>query len=140
MEEKENERIAVSDLTSMLLREGYRNKFSVSSTGSSGPLITDKLSKCLEHFLQGGRADNTAEFELRTCPPYSDHLECLFQLKFDQLKGFLIKELTIKDRVSQESRYYRITNNQQVPGAMSVQGLFPKPKPWDDHLKGRFRI
>ena len=142
MDEKEKNTIAVSDFSSFLLRKGYRDRFTINHSELTVPLKRGDLSECLESILQkvNGNKTDGLKCELRTHPPYNDNLECVLKVDFDQVKGFLIREMKITDSISKESRNYRITSNQQIPGAMSGSGLFPKPKPWDDHLKGRFRI
>jgi hypothetical protein len=47
--------------------------------------------------------------------------------------------MTIKDKASNEKKFFRLDNNQQIAGARAVEGLFPKPKPWDHIIKGKLR-
>jgi len=142
MDETKNHKALALELIHLLYQKGYRRTFTLVHPGTNHPDISGTLNDCLDKFLVGYRLDDKRwdKLQLSTLAPYNDHLTCTLQLQFDEAKGFLIRELTIEDKVSREQRYYRLSNNQQVPGAGSIEGLFPKPKPWDDIAKGKFRL
>lgn len=139
-EKQQSDGTVVSDLTTFLYQKGYRGKFGLSHR-SGRVYTTGSLRNCLEIFLgdynQGGRTD--PHFQLETDADGTGKIKCTFQMQLDEVKGFLIKEVGIADKVSKEARHYHLQNNQQVPGSVAVQGLFPKPKPWDHLRKGKFR-
>lgn len=135
---EESQKTAIDDFTAMLYRKGYRGKFTVGGKEVRTRTEPQNLSRCLELLLK--EKSTGKPFELNTYAPYSDELSCHFTVGFDAVKGFLIKEMTIRDSQSDEIRQYRIAANHQIPGAMSIQGLFPRPKPWERHLKGKFKL
>lgn len=112
----------------------------LNSVAAAKPLIAGNLSDCLHGLYDVWRQEgHSASAELSTRPVYYDNLDCVIEIIFDPVKGFRVRNMEIKDSVSGQSRNYRFVNNHQVPGANSLQGLFPKPKPWDRLLKGKFR-
>ncbi len=132
---------AISDFTTTLYHKGYRGKFTMDHPGSSTPRTLGSLRHCLEKFLMG--YENTAAtkpaFKLET---YADngHLKrCIFNIELDTVKGFLVRDMLVKEVVTNMQKYYEFVNNHQIPGSAAVQALFPKPKPWDHIIKGRFR-
>lgn len=141
MDRKKREEIAVSDFTTFLYQKGYRGRFSVELVPTNKIFFTGKLSNCLNDALrQYNSTTNTGSMlELKTTAPYADQLECTFSVKFDEVKGFLITGAAYRDTKTGRSHGYRISSNQQLPGANSIEGLFPKAKPWDNHRKGKFR-
>lgn len=141
MDENNNHKDPVADFATFMYSKGYRGKYTLLHPGAGRPLVTGSLRSCLEKFLAGYElTERTKEkFELTTYADQGHTISCRFRLRFDEMKGFIIKEADIKQKSSEEKRYYRIDNNYQLPGAVAVQGLFPKPKPWDNYLKGKFR-
>lgn len=141
MKENKNNSVLVSDFTHLMYRKGYRGKYSLLHPGTGHPGMMGTLSTCLEKFLIGyGLTDKTKDrFQLDTYADNTNNISCTFKIQFDEVKGFLIKEVGIRNVLSGENRLYRITNNNQIPGSVAVQGLFPKPKPWVHRLKGKFR-
>lgn len=141
MKEQQNYKIAVSDFTAFLYQKGYRGKYTLHDPVTGHPRVTGTLSTCLDKFLSCYRLDNgkCKKFELRTQAPYNARISCSFKIELDEVKGFLVRELTIEDKVTLDQRYYMLGNNRQIPGANSIEGLFPKPKPWDDAARGKFR-
>ena len=141
MERMPGQKKMVEDLTAFLYHKGYRGKFRLSQPEAGRIQTTASLRNCLEIFLadfqQGGRSD--PHFELKTYANGAQNLECTFLMLWDDAKGFLIREMDISDRVSGESRKYRLQDNRQMLGSQSLHGLFPRPKPWDRFRKGKFR-
>ncbi|WP_029274615.1 hypothetical protein [Pedobacter borealis] len=131
----------VSDFTSFIYQKGYRKHFSIDLVAKERIVFAGNLSDCLKKILNWlSRENNSATgFELRTTAPYADNLECIFKVRFDEVKGFLINGVTFHDKNSGLDHRYSISSNHQIPGANSVEGLFPKPKPWAHRLKGKFR-
>ncbi len=141
MEKKNDQKTMVTDFSTLLYQKGYRGKFGLSQPEAGLIYTTGSLRNCLEIFLnifeQGGRTDQL--FELNTYADTAQKLDCTFRLQFDEAKGFLVREMDINDKVSRETKKYRLANNQQVHGSQSLQGLFPRPKPWEQFRKGKFR-
>jgi len=140
--QEEHNRILVSDFTTFMYQKGYRGKYAIDYKGSKPTGIKTTLRECLEHFIADYLLTNKIknQLQLETSPPYNDGITCSFQLQFDSVKGFLIKDMYIRDKQSQRNHIYQISRNQQIPGSNAIQGLFPKPKPWDNLLKGKFRL
>jgi hypothetical protein len=141
MNREKNGSTAVSDFTTFLYQKGYRGRFSAEMPAKGKTLFAGKLSDCLIDLLQhcNDRSASPSVLELKTTAPYADNLQCTFSLRYDEIKGFLITGAAYRDTKTGLGHSYAISNNQQLPGANSIEGLFPKPKPWDNHLKGKFR-
>jgi hypothetical protein len=141
MNRKKREEIAVSDFTTFLYQKGYRGRFSVEIPAIGKTLFAGKLSDCLRDVLLQyyGTSHNGSTIELKTTAPYTDNLECTFSLRLDEVRGFLITGAAYRDTETGRTHAYRLSTNHQLPGANSIAGLFPKPKPWDKHRKGNFR-
>lgn len=131
---------AINDFTALMYQKGYRARFMLAGDQMQ---FHGSLSECLETFLQSWTAKGRSTvLKLETYAAYrhaSDHINCVLQGKYDPEKGFQIEQMDIVQRPSGKSQTYRLINNRQIPGIMAVQGLFPKPKPWDHILKGKFR-
>lgn len=139
--QKKNNQQLVSDFVTFMYQKGYRRNYTLDHPGTGHPGMTGILRTCLEQFLMGYKLTNKipAQCNLVTSPPYNDAITCSFKLQFDEVKGFLINEMNIQDTHSQHSYTYKIRANQQIPGSNAIEGLFPKPKPWDDILKGKVK-
>ena len=132
---------AVSDFTTFLYQKGYRGDYMMDKV-SGQPPKRGRLPECLKAYIRGHQADaaNPEPLQLETQPPYEPKIRCLFKIAFDEVKGFLVREMEIVHTEQQSSKHYRISHNQQVPGSKSVAALFPRPKPWDNHIKGKFKL
>jgi hypothetical protein len=140
MESNEQYERAIQDFAAVLYSKGYRGRYSLSKAGESRNLMQGLLSACLKQMIEAhSEGKDALGFDLKTQPSYDANLQCSFRLEFDQTKGFLVTAMDINDSVSQQNRHYEIRHNHVIPGANAITGLFPKKKPWDDFLKGRFR-
>lgn len=141
MEQEENYRRSAFDFISFMYQKGFRGKYKLLQPGTNHPGITADLSACLNIFLTGYDLSEKASdrLQLDTYADQGSRLNCTFQVRFDEVKGFQIEQMMIKNTQSNETRQYHIANNHQIPGSVAVQGLFPKPKPWDNIIKGKFR-
>lgn len=140
MNSESTEKQAKEAIINLLRQKGYRNRFALSVPGSNFPRQYGMLAKCLEVFfmlLKEGRAPS-GKLELDTTAPYNDRITCKFKLEYQEVKGFIVRELTVHKMYFQ-SRQFNLSHNQQVPGSMTLESLFPKPKPWDNIRKGKFR-
>lgn len=131
---------AINDFKSLMYQKGYRGRFSL----DRGHMMDfGALTDCLETFVRTLTAEAIqAPLKLETYAAYkhaSDHIQCTLYGKLDTVKGFVIEQMDVVQRPSGKGQSYRFTNNQQIPGINAVIGLFPKPKPWDHLLKGKFR-
>lgn len=137
----ENSKTLMSDFTTLMYQKGYRANYILTHPGTNHPGMTGMLSRCLDKFLTGyNLTEKTKDrFILETHPPANDAFSCSFHISYDEVKGFLIREMHIQDKNTQKKHTYNISSNQQIPGSNAIQGLFPKPKPWDHILKGKFR-
>lgn len=142
MEEKNKHETAISDFIALLYRKGYRGKFSLEISNAWGTHFAGTLSDCLQAFLSIFIKSKGVEdhFVLETNPFYKnarDNILCRFKLSLNADRGIIINEMQIINARTNDKRVYRMLPNAQIPGAVAVQGLFPKPKPWDDFLKGK---
>lgn len=133
---------AVSDFTTFMYQRGYRGKYTLLHPGTNHPGMSGSLSACLEKFLTGyDLTEQTRDtFRLETYADQAYRLRCTFKLQYDQVKGFLIRKIDITNTLTEQNRTYNLSVNHQVPGSVAIQGLFPKPKPWDHIRKGKFRL
>lgn len=134
----------IGQFTQLLFQKGYRRKFSIDLEKQGGIRFTAELPTCLSQMVKimGRTKQPSVRCELMTYAMYKtsdDNIACSFRVSYDKQTGFKAHELTITNAASGDKRFYRLQNNQQIAGAQAVQGLFPKPKPWDHILKGRFR-
>jgi hypothetical protein len=133
-----------SDFVTFMYQKGYRGKFMMDKKVPTSPFMRDNLSHCLDKFLQKYVASEKKDnlLQLETYAWYVselDNVHCQFKVQYDEVKGFLIKEVAIQDAKSKEKKVYPSMDNHQVPGSQAAIGLFPKPKPWDYLRKGKFR-
>lgn len=112
---------------------------------AQGIHFTGPLSECLKMYLnlylKSGKTKD--RFQLETQPIYrdaQDHVTCRFKMELDDNTGFKIREMKVQDGLSGQGRIYRIANKHQIPGAASLAGLFPRPKPWEEFWKGKRRF
>lgn len=130
---------AVRDFAGHMRRYGYRNRFTISL--GKGKDFTANLNDCLNRYLAANlRADSYPFFELRTNAPYSDLIECRFRIEFNTTAGFQMHNMWVRDSKSKIEHQYRLSSNRELPGAQTLCGLFPKPRPWDFLKKGKFRL
>lgn len=136
-----NNKELASDFVTLMYQKGYRGNYTLEHPGTGHPGMTGILKACLDKFVTGYKLTGNipAKCRLSTSPPYNDTITCNFQIQFDEVRGFLINEMHIRDARSQLNITYKIAFNQQIPGANAIEGLFPKPKPWDNILKGKFK-
>lgn len=142
MEEKDNYRQQVQAFTTFMYQKGYRGRFHLMRIGTGRPQTMGSLRSILEIQLSDyfSTAAKSALFELKTYADLAEKIECRFKILATETKGFQIQHMEVLDtRTNERKQYTRLDNNQQIPGSTAVQSLFPKPKPWDDHLKGKFR-
>lgn len=134
----------VSDFVTFMYQKGYRGRFMLDRKVPTRMLMKEELSQCLEQFMEkyvhGEKKNNLLQLE--TFASYNhdfDNILCQFKVQYDEVKGFLVKELVIYNAKAHEKKIYPLAQNHQVPGSQAVIGLFPKPKPWDDMRRGKFR-
>lgn len=134
-----------SDFVTFMYQKGYRGRFMMDRKEWDRIIMNDQLSDCLEQFMEkyitGEKKDNLLVLE--TFPPYNDvhnSVLCRFKVQYDAVKGFLVKEAVIYNERTNDKKTFRLINNHQVPGSQAVLAMYPKPKPWDDMRRGKFRL
>lgn len=138
MENSLTRKEAIEKITMLFHRKGYRRDFMLDEDriqqGGS-------IRQCLEVFLKQYEAGEYADgsFHLITYAPYNDRITCDFKMKFDEQKSFLITEFLVTNLKTDDYRQYHLRHNNELPGSMTLESLFPKPKPWDWIKKGKFR-
>lgn len=132
------------DFVTFMYQKGYRGRFMFDRKAPSRMIMSDELSDCLERFMEryvaGEKKNNLLQLE--TFAKYNDAIDnilCQFKVKYDEVKGFLVKEVIIYNAKSNEKKTYPIMNNHQVPGSQDAIGQFPKQKPWHNLRRGKFR-
>ena len=123
----------------LIHQKGYRTKFSIEPKAAA--VIAD-LNSCLYSFFEdydNGKYKD-GRFELETKLPYEPRICCRFYIIYNEEKGLRIYRFFVSNEKMRKSRTFELHNNNQLPGSQMVYSLFPKPKPWDDILKGRFRL
>lgn len=139
MENKTDRDKMVGRLVMLLNQKGYRGKFSFGRR--SLPMATD-IRGCLDYFF--GKYDKgeypQREFDLEMVAPYDNQIICRFHLRYDEKIGFGIETFTVCNFKRNESKLFRLRTNNELPGSQTIYTLFPKPKPWDNIMKGKFRL
>lgn len=139
MEKDRNRERAIEEISRLIHRKGYRSRF------STGPRASHKLvdlESCLNGFSEA--YDNgkyrDGRFEIETRLPYEPRIKCRFYMQYEKSKGFQISKLLVSNEKTNEKKSFDLSNSNQLPGSQQVYSLFPKQKPWDDIMKGRFRL
>ncbi|MBB1642771.1 hypothetical protein [Sphingobacterium sp. UME9] len=129
---------AVTDFATQLRQYGYRNSFKISLPGKNDYL--GNLNDCLNRYLAANtKVESYPMFELRTKAPYNTAIQCRFKIEFGMHEGFNIKTVWIKNLKTDVEHEFRLRSNREMPGAQTLEGMFPKPKPWDFLKKGKRR-
>lgn len=128
----------LDELRSLMFQKGYRRPFSISVPGRALSRFEGTLDRCLEYFLDylAGNQVAGGRLEMETKAPYNDDIVASFKMNYNQQEGFQIRQMAIGKKGVELSRNYDIRHNRQIPGSMSLEGLFPQPKPWEKHIKG----
>ncbi|MGE8426336.1 MAG: hypothetical protein ACN6O7_00600 [Sphingobacterium sp.] len=132
----EREKEWADKLRMLLYQKGYRRRFTLRAIGA--PQCSGAITECLEQFL-GRHRSGKVTLELETMAPYNDQITCRFALDYEPDKGYKIKELTV-GKPGYPSRTFPCATGQDIPGSMSLEGLFKKPKPWEWNMKGKYRM
>jgi hypothetical protein len=134
-----------SDFVTFMYQKGYRGRFLLDRKVPTRMLVGGELSDCLkqliEKYVASERKSNSLRLE--TFPPYNDEsnsILCQFKVQYDEVKGFLVKEVIIYNERTNDKKTFRLINNHQVPGSQAVLAMYPKPKPWDVMRRGKFRL
>lgn len=128
---------SINSITRLFYQRGYRQHFTLSAPGSGRPMQSGDLTRCLRYFFQSKGTAPGSILELQTHAPYRSDIICRFVLNYDAKIGFKVKEMHVSERNTQAKHHFHFSNNNQLPGALSVEGFFPKLKPWQKHLRGR---
>lgn len=123
----------IKKLAGLFYEKGYRQNFTLHHPDHRRVLHYGRLSDCLAVWLKMQKGA-TATMDLQTHAPYRSDILCRFRLANDPEDGLSIKELTLSGRAHQ--RRFRFRHNREVPGAMTLEGFFPKEKPWNRFRKG----
>lgn len=139
MDNNSTRKDAIEKIAILLYQKGYRGKFSYGERGLS--MVSD-VKACFHRFLE--RYDRGeypgGMFEMEMIAPYDPALTCHFRLNYDEEAGFRIERFTVCNLKTNDSKWYPLQNNNQLPGSQTIYSLFPKPKPWDNIRKGKFRL
>jgi hypothetical protein len=130
----------VTEFVQLLRQKGYRGRFLLGKITRDRQMSVGDLESCLLTFLKIYQETNGKNplLQLETNVPYNDDLRCIFNVAFfGGVDGFKVSKMEIIDIRNNKNKIYKITHNNQVPGSQAVLGLFPKPKPWRKHAKGR---
>lgn len=130
---------AIEKITMLLYQKGYRGKFSFGEPGSS---MLGDVRACLDRFLERYHKGEypRGEFDMEMVAPHDHKITCRFRLRYDGQVGFRIETFTVCNFKTNESQLFVLRNNNELPGSQAIYTLFPKPKPWDNIKKGKFRL
>lgn len=122
-----------------IAQKGYRGRFMLGKITGDRRMSSGDLKSCLTTFLRiyAKTKGKNSLLQLETNPPHNDDLRCIFNVAFSEVEGFKISKMEIVNSRTNENKIYKIAHNNQIPGSQAMQGLFPNPKPWQKHLKGR---
>lgn len=138
MDRHKQNRDNAEDFTTFLYQKGYRGQFALLDERGHRQMVGN-LSECLRDFIKRYESNEHASNKL-TLQTTVTPVKCTFQAAYNQVTGFLIRHFTAKEENTAKEKSYPIQWNNQVPGAQAIHGLFPKPKPWEQFMKGkRFR-
>jgi len=127
----------MESITHLLYQKGYRQHFTIRVPGSGRPVRSGNISSCLQYFFES-KDTGPSRIELATTAPYAFHIKCRFYLGYEDKDGFSITRLFVENIRARDNREFQFRHNQEIPGAMSLEGLFPKPKPWEQIWKGKW--
>ncbi|WP_433863900.1 hypothetical protein [Sphingobacterium thalpophilum] len=133
---------AVMEMANLFRQYGYRNSFTITMPKSGQPKFTGKLNDCLNRFLAATikrELSSSQGFELETWAPYSRNILCRFHMDFDKQEGFKVHKMEVINLKVKLTHEFRLRSNREMPGAQTLEGMFPKPKPWDFLKKGKLR-
>lgn len=128
----------------LLRQKGYR-WFRVTAPKSLYTNSGESLQNYLKHVLLSHLEFDAkqSQFKIETYLEFihaDNCIHCEINLELDNVKGFKIKEYTITQKPSGETKRFRLDHNNQIPGVNAVLSMFPKPKPWENILKGKFKL
>lgn len=130
----------IESLSQHFWQKGYRGHFFMKIPTGNERMETGELKTCLKAYLkQSAAKENSPRFLLETDAPYRDELRCSFEIDYDENKGFKVRFLNVSDKKTHKKKLFVVETNHRIPGATAISTYFPRPKPWDNHLKGRFR-
>jgi len=128
----------LDELRSLLFQKGYRRPFMISVPGRALSRFKGTLDSCLNFYLDYAETNQlkAGRLEMETMAPYNDKIAASFKINFDPQEGFQIRQMVISKHGVSNHLNYDIRHNREIPGSMTLEGLFPKQKPWERHLKG----
>lgn len=125
----------VRQLEMLLVQKGYRQRFALLAGDSARTVCTGSLAHCLEMLVSEGGSQNYQFLE--THAPYRPDIRCRFKMSYTQSDGFGIRELEIREQRTNEQLVFRLRNNQELPGSMSLEGRLPKETLLQKIMKGK---
>lgn len=144
MEQQQRQQVMISDFTNLLYSKGYRGQYCLNDQREPRPQAIYPLSRCLQEFMDIFQKNKGHASSLRLATyadPSSKNFLCAFYLHIDEVMGFKVKKMQITNLQTSHQQLYRMLPIMQIPGAASVEALFPNPRPWDDLIRGKgFRM
>lgn len=127
----------------VLYEKGFRGTFRAASgftEARPGQIVSlpEHLNDWLEKKAPGedGRALYLS-YQLYSAPHKSE-IDCRFEIVCGSTGRINISRVKLTMEVGREVHVIRVENNHRAPGSQAVLGYFGHPKPWDDHIRGRF--
>lgn len=141
MDDRETQEAAIRKLVSLMYSKGYRSRCSMAIAKGGRPIYHGDLRQCLAHFfkVRSGREARLAALELETHAPSNHRITCRMTMAYAEDTGFSIRGVDVRHARTRERKHFSLRSNHELPGAMTLESMFPKPKPWDWMLKGKFR-
>lgn len=132
MDTTDNE--AIKKLAGLFYEKGYRQDFTLHYPGADRVILRDSLSGCLAAMLKL-HPEKATLMDLQTHAPYRSDILCRFRLLSHQKEGFSVRELLLSCKTGQ--RTFRFRHNREIPGAMTLEGFFPKERHWKKPGRGK---
>lgn len=126
---------------SLMRQLGYSGRYTLVNDRGMPLDYPKELKECLQDILS---TDDTAKdkrtLRLETKPNHAPYIRCVFTVDFDTGNGFHVRQLFLRDTDTSKEETIRVPNNKHIPSNQAIIARFPRARPWQRHLKGKFGI
>lgn len=135
----------IDGFVNFMERKGYRDRFRLQDglySDKLNPLrsLEDCLSTWLDaDFKEGGLQRPLYLSYQFYSSPHRENIDCRFELKYSQGTGVMVSRIRLELGYKVDEILMKLGRNNDIPGFQTVAGLFKQKKPWEDHMRGRFR-
>lgn len=133
----------IDDLAHLFYYKGYRKNFELEAEDIVGQPLKGQLIDVLTTYIGGKVIDPSKvyKFQINTYAEYlssKDYKQCYCRAEYCVRDGFTLRQMDLISRNPSEQRVFRLRSNHELLPVQSAIGYFPRPKPWNDAMKGRF--